>query len=329
MTRMPTEPIAVEPRRVLLTGASGTLGFNILRQLAGVPGIHITASVRTLASSLVQFAPQVEFIEHELSDATHTAQMFERVKPDVILHCAASGLRPPRGTWFDLMNFNVESTMRLFQMNCRFNHHSHFIYISTGLVYRMQGRPLVETDPIETLHPYGASKAATDSMLQSAAAEFGRSLTILRPFAFTGPHDAAGRLFPEILRAASEGRTLPLTDGLQIRDFCAVQDIARAVVQCVQRTPEQLIEKFNLGSGQEMPLRRLIEQTLATLDLKADLRFGDVPRNPLEPAHLVANASHAREVLGWQTETSLAQAVWELAQEIAPNLQLARPALTK
>jgi UDP-glucose 4-epimerase len=323
---MPTP--ATEPRRVLLTGASGTLGFNILQQLALRPGIHITAPVRTISPALRAFSDRAEFIEHELSDSTHTAQIFERARPDVILHCAASGLRPPKGTWFDLMRFNVESTMRLFQMNCRFNHHSHFIYISTGLVYRPQGRPLVETDPIETLHPYGASKAATDSMLQAAAAEFGRSLTILRPFAFTGRHDAGGRLFPEILQAAAENRPLPLTDGLQVRDFSAVQDIARAAVLCVERTPTQLIEKFNLGSGQQIPLRQLIEQTCSTLGIKPQLLFGQIPRNPLEPAHLVADATHAKEVLHWQPLVSLAQAVYELAQEIAPNLHLTPPEVT-
>ncbi len=91
------------------------------------------------------------------------------------------------------MQFNVESTMRLFQMNCRFDHHSHFIYISTGLVYRDQQRPLTEDDPIGTRHPYGASKAAADLMLQAASIEFDRRLTILRPFAFTGVHDCGNR----------------------------------------------------------------------------------------------------------------------------------------
>ena len=194
-------------KRILVTGASGTLGFNILRQLAGA-GNHIIAPVRRMHLGFAEFAGQVQFIEHELSDAIHTAQIFERANPDVIVHCAASGLRPPKGSWFDLMQFNVESTMRLFQMNCRFDHRSHFIYISTGLVYREQGRALCESDPIETLHPYGASKAAGDAMLQAAAAEFGRRLTILRPFAFTGIHDGGERLFPRILAAAQTGAAL-------------------------------------------------------------------------------------------------------------------------
>ena len=223
------------------------------------------------------------------------------------------------------MEFNVVSTMRLFQMNCRLDHDTHFIYISTGLVYQEQGRPLTEEDPIETLHPYGASKAASDGLLQAAAAEFNRKVTILRPFAFTGRHDNENRLFPLMLKAAVEGRRLGLTAGTQIRDFCSVNDIARAVLRVIERQSDMLIEKFNLGSGLSLPLRTVIENVCAGLDLTVDLHFGEAEMHPYEPRHSVANIDRAETELGWRPRTSLAYAVWELAQEVAPSLNMKRP----
>ena len=329
---IPNSPNPIEsadaPRRqrILVTGGSGTLGYNIIGRLAKDERYDVIAPVRGMDSRVVQeYRDQVQFIEHELSDAIHTAQIFERANPDVIVHCAASGLRPPRASWFDLMHFNVESTMRLFQMNCRFDHHSRFIYISTGLVYREQGRPLREDDPIETLHPYGASKAASDSMLQAAAAEFKRSLTIVRPFAFTGIHDGGRRLFPLLLDAAVKGRRQALTAGTQIRDFCAVSDIADAVTRVIERDQQSLIETYNLGSGCAFPLRQLIEEVCDELELKVDLEFGPVPMHPYEPHHSVADISHAAQQLGWRPSTRLAYAVWQLAQDVAPELNLKRP----
>lgn len=319
------QEVRPEKKRVLVTGASGTLGFNILRDLVKAENYTIIAPVRSRQSKLLEFGDSVQFIDHELSDAIHTAQIFERANPDVIVHCAASGLRPPKGSWFDLMQFNVESTMRLFQMNCRFDHHSHFIYISTGLVYREQDRPLVETDPIETLHPYGASKAAGDSMLQAAAAEFGRRLTILRPFAFTGVHDGGERLFPRVLTAAATGETMPMTEGRQVRDFCAVNDIARAVRLVIERPQVNLIEKYNLGSGEALPLRSLVEKVCAELALKVNFNFGAVRMHPHEPMHSVADTTQARDQLGWAPQVSLARAVWELAQDQYPGLQVKEP----
>ena len=313
-------------KRILVTGGSGTLGFNILKQLVAADRYEIIAPTRTRHPVLAEFAGKVQFYDCELSDAIHTAQIFERANPDVIVHCAASGLRPPKGSWFDLMAFNVESTMRLFQMNCRFDHHSHFIYVSTGLVYREQGRPLIETDPMETLHPYGASKAAGDAMLQAAAAEFKRSLTILRPFAFTGIHDGGERLFARILTAAETGRPLQMTDATQIRDFCSVDDIARAVLLVIERDKSTLIDKFNLGSGRSIPLRDLVGEVCSELEIHADLQLGKVPMHPYEPFHSVANIEHARSVLGWAPRHRLSHAVWELAKASHPGLVVKEPA---
>lgn len=312
-------------RRILVTGGTGTLGYNILSQLAGVADYTVIAPIRNMHRVGDELRGKVQFIEHELGDPIHTAQIFERVNPDVIVHCAASGLRLPRTSWFDLMQFNVESTMRLFQMNCRFDHHSHFIYISTGLVYREQAHPLVESDPIESLHPYGASKAAGDALLQAAAAEFQRSLTILRPFAFTGLHDGGERLFPRILKAADSREAMPMTAGIQIRDFCSVDDIARAVLMAIERKPSQLIEKFNLGSGCSIPLRDLVTKVCSELGITPELRFGEVPMHPYEPHHSVADITSARKILGWEPRHSLSHAVWELARQTHPTLVCKEP----
>jgi len=319
--------IKSQSRRVLLTGATGTLGYNILKRLACDERYRVTAPVRDLHSPVVRdLASQVTFMAGDLSDALSTAQIFERVKPEVIVHCAACGLRAPKGTWFDLMQFNVVSTMQLFQMNCRLDHPSHFIYVSTGLVYKEQDRPLSEDDPLGTLHPYGASKGAADAMLQAASAEFNRRLTILRPFAFTGPHDGGKRLFPLILEAASEGRHQGLSSGTQIRDFCSVDDIADAALRVIERKEERLIEKFNLGIGQSKTLRKLIEDVCQELELKADLVFGESAMHPYEPRYSVADIARAKAALGWRPKTRLAYAVWELGREIAPQLKLKEPA---
>jgi UDP-glucose 4-epimerase len=313
-------------KKVLLTGGNGTLGCNILKLLAANDQYQVVAPVRNILSPAIQpLADRIHFIQLDLSDPVATAQMFERVSPAIIIHCAASGLRPAKETSFDVVRFNVTSTMDLFQMNCRLDHPSHFIYISTGLVYRSQGRPLTEEDPLGTLHPYGASKASADLMLQAVAADFNRRLTILRPFAFTGENDCANRLFPLILQAAVDGKRQPLTAGTQIRDFCSVNDIALAVTQVMEREQSSLVEKFNLGSGLSMPLRQLIEGVCDGLELKSDLAFGESAMNPFESKHSVANITRAKAELGWKPRTGITYAVWELAQQIAPTLRLKRP----
>jgi len=313
-------PSATRNRRIVVTGASGTLGFNIVRLLASDPNIQLVLPLRTLHHEYFHRYTNVHMRQADLADTPQLDRILRDSSPDLIIHCAASGVRPRREAWFDMVAFNVDATLRLFQSSCAIPD-CEFLYISTGLVYRQQGRPLQEDDPVESLHPYGVSKAAADFLLQAAAAEFGRNLTILRPFSFTGLHDGGARLFPSLLNAAVTGQPFRLSLGEQIRDFCAVDDIAAAVLAASVRPRSRAVEVFNVGSGQCRTIRSVVEGVCRDLNLAVDLRFGALPYPPQEPMHLVADIGKIQK-LGWAPVTPLAEAVRCLAHAQYPELQL-------
>ena len=164
---------------------------------------------------------------------------------------------------------------------------------------------------------------------RSGADRLRRHLTIVRPFSFTGVHDGGDRLFPSLLRSALEGRPFSLSPGTQLRDFCAVQDIARAICLILEKgceqggaVPERNI--YNLGSGRSVSLREIVLDVCRQLHLPVDLGFGDLPFHPHEPTHLVADIRRA-QALGWQPQTNLAYAVWQLAQTQFPELDITEP----
>jgi nucleoside-diphosphate-sugar epimerase len=152
-------------------------------------------------------------------------------------------------------------------------------------------------------------------------------LTIIRPFSFSGAGDTGSRLFPSLLRAAEQKQAFDLSPGDQIRDHCAVHDIAHGIALAVARRHELPPETqvFNLGSGSTTPLRQLIEGVVAELGLDVRLNFGARLPAPFEPKHVVADTTRARSLLGWHTQTNFAYAVWELAQKSFPKLKLKQP----
>jgi len=311
--------------RIILTGASGTLGHSLATQLAGSP----KATVLCLQRGDSQHRSLPAGVEHEHIDFYEKAALrdvVQRFHPDCIIHCAASGTQFPKPDWFEMVRFNVDVTLDLFEC-ASLTDNCNFVYVSTGLAYRDQGRALTETDPLDTLHPYGASKAAADLLVRAAAAEFGVPLTVVRPFSFTGTADSGGRLFPSLLRAALEQRPLDMSIGDQVRDHCAVQDIAAGVLAaaCFGGSRPQPLNVYNLGSGDATPLKRLIEQVVLELDLEVKLNFGVRDYARFEPRYMVADASLARTTLGWRPQVNLAYAVWQLAQESFPTLKLRRP----
>lgn len=270
-------------------------------------------------------APTVEVARIDAFDRPSLRALTQAFRPTAIVHCAATGMDFPQTLWFDLIRFNVDVTVTLCECaaeipDCR------FVFVSTGLAYRALGRPLTEDDPLDTLHPYGASKAAADLLVRSAAAEFAVPLTVLRPFGFTGLGDDRTRLFPTLLRAAAARQPVALSAGTQIRDHCSARDIAQGIVDALETGAGAPTRIFNLGSGQLTPIRALVERVRDELALDVDLRFGERPLGRFEPVHLVADIRRAAEALGWRPRHNLAHAVWQLARESFPELRVREPA---
>jgi nucleoside-diphosphate-sugar epimerase len=311
-------------RKILLTGPSGTLGRNILELVGQDSGHQILALLRGPSRFQNRFS-SVQEVRADLSDRRKIAEIVSEFRPEIIVHCAATGMEFPKTEWFDLIRFNVDFTVNLCECAAGAGA-AHFIFIGTGLAYRPQSRPLVEEDAMDTPHPYGASKAAADLLIRSAAVEFGLPLTVLRPFSFTGLGDDRSRLFPSLLRAAAAGQAFDLTPGRQVRDHVSARDVAWGILAAIQHPPSaDLPAIFNLGSGMSLPVRTLVEQVVAELGLRVRLHFGAKPAGPFEPEHLVADISRAERVLGWRPRHGLAHAVWELAKESFPDLSLREP----
>lgn len=311
-------------QRILLTGASGTLGRNFLELVGDSEELEILAMLRQESRSIKPYQA-VRENRVDFKDTARISHIVADFAPHAIIHCAATGMEFPRTEWFDLVRFNVNFSVSLCEIAAA-SGGSHFVFVGTGMAYRPMSRGLTEEDPLDTLHPYGASKAAADMLVRSAAVEFGLPLTVLRPFSFTGLGDDRSRLFPSLLRAASTRQPLALTSGTQIRDHTSARDIARGILAASARPPAPAAPRiYNLGSGSFVPVHNLVRGIVDELGLQVELRFGAKSAGPHEPACLVADAARAQEELGWQPKQSMSHAVWELACESFPELKLPQP----
>jgi UDP-glucose 4-epimerase len=311
--------------RDVITGATGQLGRHVLNEIAAWPDTQVLALVRT-NSKLADTPANVRVENLPCFDANSLAPILERFQPTAIVHCAATGMLRPRPNWLELIRCNVNLSAQLCELAARIPG-CHFIHISSGLAYRDQGRPLVEDDPLDSEHPYAATKIAAEVLVRAVATEAHVPLTIVRPFSFSGAGDKGSRLFPSLLRAAEQQRTFDLSPGDQIRDHSAVNDIAHGIALAVARRHELPPETqvFNFGSGNTVPLRNLIEGVVAELGLKVKLNFAARNHAPFEPKYLVADVTRARSMLNWHRQINFAHAIWELAQESFPGLQLKQP----
>jgi nucleoside-diphosphate-sugar epimerase len=308
----------VQNNRVALTGASGTLGRAIIKQFDDRKDVDLVAlSRRKIATgrftNCIVELDRREEIENALRDFV----------PNIFIHAAATGMQQPRPDEAILRKVNVDLPVRVAEMACELG--CHFAFVSSGLAYKDQGRPLREDDPLGTAHPYGASKAEAEKQLRVLAQDRHLRLTIVRPFSFTGEGDFGSKLFPSLLRAAAEKKPFDMTSGEQVRDHAAVNDIARGVIAAALREDNERVRIFNLGSGETRSLRELVVDMVRALNLDVDLRFGARDLSPQEQMFMVADITRAKDELAWQPRETIAHAVWQLARASFSTLKLSEP----
>lgn len=315
----------MQSNRVALTGASGMLGRAIIKEIANRSDTSLLAIYRNHPPPL---AGNITNRIVDLDRPDEIARALHEFNPTVLIHAAATGMQQPLPDETTLRKVNVELPARLAEAASALDG-CHFVHISSGLAYKDQGRPLLEDDSLDMMHPYGASKAEAEGKLRSVAQDRQLHLTILRPFSFTGEGDFGTRLFPSLLRSAFEKKPFEMSAGDQVRDHTSVNDIARGVIAAAFAHSEHQPAVFNLGSGDTRTLRELVLSVVNELNIDVDLRFGARAYSPHEQMFMAADITRASRELGWKLQENVAQAVRELARSSFPALKINVPKPTR
>jgi len=277
--------------RILLTGATGFLGSHLARMLVG-RGHEVLAFRRPTSdtSRLGDAAEQVRWF-----DAADPAAPFRSGPPPAaVVHCAA--LYGRRGeTIPDLIQANTLLPARLHRLACD---HGTARFIHTGTVL----------DP--GLNPYALSKHHATEWLRMAGGE--TRVVNLRVQHFYGPDDDPTKFVTGLIRRCLAGEPeIALTDGRQLRDFLHVDDVVGAMLLAIEdpAVPPTAAGRYvdvEVGSGEAVEVRRLVELVHEFARGPTRLLFGALPHRPGEPMHTCADITQLRS-WGWRPLVPLAE----------------------
>jgi len=216
---------------ILITGASGFVGWNAVRHFAG-SGHDVVATYRSFPHYLHQVAG-CQPTPLDMADGSAIGTMVARFQPNFILHAAALA-RPQQINGSDeLYAVNAQGTGHLARAAA--SHDIPIVYLSTDLIYPSDAGRCDENSPVD---PSGAGEYSRSKLLgEQALRDEGGRWTIIRPSLIFGNGTPRSNSFTQFMdRMWDSGQQAPLfTD--QYRTFLYVGDLIRAIEQVAVLEP--------------------------------------------------------------------------------------------
>lgn len=298
--------------KVVVTGAAGFIGSNLVRQLLKDPTVEVVG-----VDCFTDYYPETNKKRNLAGIDSGRFRLYEDdlVSVDLgpvvenavaIFHQAGQpGVRSSWGRDFGVYTrMNIDATQRLLEAAKHVPSLESFVYASSSSVYGdAEKYPTSELDLPKPKSPYGVTKLAAEHLVSLYARNFGLPTVSLRYFTVYGPGQRPDMAFHKFIRAAIENAPLEIYgDGKQIREFTHVDDIVKANLLAWKRRPLPG-SVINLSGGASISLKETVEiiESLSGHSLNMSHQksaLGDVFRTG-------GSTEVAKQVLQWSPSVSI------------------------
>lgn len=307
-------------KKILITGGSGFMGINLIRNLMR-KGYN---DIRVIDYAEFEY-PEIDKIDFILGDIRNKDKVKEAMNNvDWVVHCAAA---LPLYSDDEIFTTEIDGTTNLLEEAKRQNI-ERFVHTSTTAVYGIPDHhPLSEDDEKNGVGSYGEAKVEAENIAISYR-DKGMVVPVVRPKSFIGPERLG--VFAMFYEWAKDGKSFPvLGDGNNRYQYMDVEDLCEGVYLLLTKDEEIVNDTFNMGAEEFTTLKEDFQAVLDRAGHGKEIKT--IPARPaifilriLEKLNLsplykwiyetVAEESYvsidkAKNKLGWQPQYSNKEAL--------------------
>lgn len=300
-------------KRTLITGGAGFVGACLARRLLD-EGHHIELLVRPGSDRwrLHDLGGDLAVHEVDLRDEGTVQTLVDSAAPDWVFHLAAHGAYSWQTDARGIFESNVLGTLTLAQacLSCGFEA---FVHAGSSSEYGLKDHAPSEEEAPEPNSDYAVAKVAATLLCRQLAIRHGLHMATLRLYSVYGPWEDPRRLMPVLVAHGLRGELPPLVDPDTARDFVHVEDVNDAFLLAAHKPVPDSSEIYNVGSGVQTSLSRVVEIARQALNILVEPRWGSHEPRPWDTSVWVADTSKITRELDWRPQRDLQSGLVGLA----------------
>jgi UDP-glucuronate 4-epimerase len=307
--------------RILVTGVAGFIGMHCAQrllergdQVVGIDNLSTYYSVQLKKDRLARLKhPRFEFRRVDIADAGELNKVFEKQKPDAVLHLAAqAGVRYSLENPQSYVQANLVGFANVLEA-CRHHRPGHLVFASSSSVYGSNPNlPWSESHNVD--HPvslYAATKKSNELMAHVYNHVYGLHATGLRFFTVYGPWGRPDMSMMLFATAIMQGKPIQVFNhGNMQRDFTYIDDIVEGTIRVLDKPAPYAI--YNIGNHQPVALLDYIAALERALGKEAKLDMQ--PMQPGDVKATYADTTALQKAVGFAPSTPLATGLARFAE---------------
>ncbi len=299
------ERVARLPGPILVLGASGFVGANLLRSLHGVREDVYGTTTRKPAWRLEDL-PEGRVRMVDLLVDANLDQLLGEIRPRTVFDLVAYGAYSFEVDAPLIYRTNFDLLTRLLPRLER-SGVARYIHAGSSSEYGDNAAGPSEDAPPAPNSDYAVSKLAAANLIRFHGKRKGFPCANLRLYSVYGPLEDSARLIPSLIRRGLEGALPPFVNPAIARDYLYVDDATEAFVDAALNLPGDLYgESFNIGTGRKTTIGEVAQTARALFGIAEEPEF-TMPDRAWDVRDWYANIEKARGRLDWEPRVGFAE----------------------